>query len=100
MRGFSLSVFDERALVDAAVDLVGRDEQHALGFHFFAVSTMLCTPRTLVAMKSLASMMLRIDVAVGGEIDDRVCAVHRLADDVGIGDVAVDERVAAVVDGL
>ena len=96
-RGPERVTLDERALLDRAVDLVGRDVEEPVdldvpGYVAQHVGAEAVGPHERVRVDDRA-----VDVALGREVDHGVVAGHGHAHRVAIADVALDERVARVV---
>ena len=88
----------ERADLDRAVDLVGRDVEEALDAGLAGdvaqhVGAVAVRPHEGVRVLDRA-----VDVRLGGEVDDRVVPRQLGDDGVLVADVGVDEPAAAVVD--
>ena len=84
------------ARLDVAVDLVGRDVDEAAA----AVADPLEQEVRAedVGLDEVAGLHDRaVDVRLGGEVDDRVAALGRARDRIGVADRAVHEAVALVV---
>ena len=81
----------EGAGLDRAVDLVGRDLQVAADAELAGGVEQGAGADHVGAGEGVLVVDRAVDVGLGGEVDDRVDALHRLADDLRVLDRALDQ---------
>ena len=91
---------DRRPLLDRAVHLVGGDVQELADADGVRHVAQHVGAHAVGAHELRAVLDRTIDVALGGEVDDGVVAVHRPSDVVGVADVGVDELGSRVVEDV
>ena len=93
--GVERRALGERARLDRAVDLVGRDLQVALDAELTRRVEQRAGADHVRAGEGVLVVDRAVDVRLGGEVDDRVAALHRLAHDRRVLDPA-DEQLGAL----